>query len=111
MDDIKVTTIRDKAWPTNTPIMLYSWTGKPYRSKHLDLTPIIVESIHPIIFHLSTDGTLSYIHATEPCPWLDRLWYHEGFKSEQELIDWFTPILPKENPVTKYLMKFHRIKS
>ena len=37
--EIKHTTIRDKAWPMGKPIMLFRWSGKPYRSKQIEVAP------------------------------------------------------------------------
>ena len=38
----KVTTIREKPWPVGKPIMLYNWSGIPYRSKHIDVASVKV---------------------------------------------------------------------
>jgi hypothetical protein len=39
-DLVKITTIRNEPWPVGVPIMLYCWSGKPYRSKHKNVCPI-----------------------------------------------------------------------
>jgi len=39
--DEKTTTIRDKTWPVGVPIMLHNWSGAAYRSKQIDVAPVI----------------------------------------------------------------------
>lgn len=100
---VKTTTIRDNPWPLGVPIMLYSWHGKPYRSKHHDLCEIIVNYIYEIqITHL--DGgkmryeRAGYVYTT--------LWITEGFNSQADMDEWFRDVVPVGETATKHLMCF-----
>lgn len=102
---IKITTIRDKAWPVGVPIMLYNWEGPAYRSKQIDVAAIRVHDTHEIQF--TRDGEfLSYSIAK-----IDgrELWETEGFDSKKELHEWFIPHVKDGQTITKHLMRFHLI--
>ena len=60
LSERKTTTIRDFPWPVRTPIMLYHWSGKPYRSKHVDLEPIIVTGFWTIRIRHQKNGKMRY---------------------------------------------------
>ena len=54
-----MTTIRDKPWPIGVPIMLYYWSGKPYRSKQVDIAPVIVRDAPGSTFR-DTDDNMAF---------------------------------------------------
>lgn len=104
LDGVKTTTIRDRFWPRDVPIMLFHWAGRPYRSAHVDVAPIIVLGVRPINITHRDDGGMEYnmarrattapLHATE------------GFASRDDLDAWFRPLVPPGMTVTKTLMRF-----
>jgi hypothetical protein len=100
---IKVTTIRAKAWPQRVPIMLYSWSGKPYASKHEDLCAVRVNGAFPVVIKKQVSGEISYrfrnvIHFGVP------LWSLEGFENQQEMDEWFGEKLKEGEEVEMQLM-------
>ena len=101
LDDVKITTIRDKAWPIGVPIMLFEWSGKPYRSKQVEIAPVIVEFTERVWIYHFKDGSVNYSHGL--------LWKTEGFNSRAEMDDWFRPLVKPGQTVTKALMRFRRI--
>jgi hypothetical protein len=99
----KFTTIRDKPWPTGKPIMLYNWSGKPYRSPQVDVAPIVVLGFWTIYITHHLDGTMHYEYGMEN----DKpLWETEGFESQKELDDWFRPLIMRGFKTPKCLMRF-----
>jgi hypothetical protein len=99
----KFTTIRDKAWPVGVPIMLYNWSGKPYRSPQVDVAAVKVEAVFPIeISHDEKMGMRYSIHAVEQVA----LWAVEGFDSRAAMDDMFREIVKPGQVVTKHLMRF-----
>lgn len=99
----KVTTIRDAPWPLGRPIMLYHWAGAPYRSKHLDVAPILVESARALQIVMPADGDPIYY----PRPISGRtLWSCEGFTSQADMDAWFRQVVPAGQSSTKSLMRF-----
>lgn len=107
IDGRKFTTIRDKCWPIGPPIMLYHWAGKPYRSKHVDVAVIKVRGFWPIeIAHLA-DGSMRYAYGMENAKPLHET---EGFGSQEEMDDWFRPLVPRGQSVVKCLMRFYLAK-
>ena len=100
----KITTIRDKPWRTDVPIMLYNWSGAPYRSKQIDVAPIIVEGVRPITITHPVNAMLHYEYG----PYIHGrwLWEHEGFLSRYDMDDWFSKIVKPGETVTKILMRF-----
>lgn len=99
----KVTTIRAKAWPQRVKIMLYSWSGKPYASKHDDLCPVIINGAFPVVIKKQIGGEISYgfrnvIHFGVP------LWSLEGFENQQEMDEWFGEKLKEGEEVEMQLM-------
>jgi hypothetical protein len=100
----KFTTIRDKPWPVGVPIMLYNWTGKPYRSPQCDVAAIIVSGFWPIqIAHRPTDGKMLYAYGMENAKELHET---EGFQTREEMDDWFRPLVKPGKTVRKHLMRF-----
>jgi hypothetical protein len=109
LNGIKRTTIRDKAWPIGVPIMLYSWSGKPMRSPHDDLAPVIVEAAMPVHIHHKPDGDIlvTKIWAEQQARHLFApLWEVEGFASRQEFDAWFRPLIKPGTFAQKHLMLF-----
>lgn len=106
IEGIKTTTIRNKAWPVGKPIMLYNWSGAPYRSKQIDVAAVIVDFVRPItIKRPACDlDLLSYDYG----PYLNGrwLWEHEGFKSPFEMDDWFSKIVKPGQSATLSMMIF-----
>lgn len=99
----KITTIRAKVWPINVPIMLYNWSGAPYRSKHVDVTPIKVLGYWPISIIHCDNGTMVYSVGMEN----ERaLWETEGFDSAEKMDEWFRSLVRKNETVIKVLMRF-----
>ncbi len=99
---IKTTTIRDKPWPVGKPIMLFRWSGKPYRSKQIDIAPVVVDFTQGIDITHAPGGMVysSPIVAKRP------LFGTEGFSSPKEMDDWFGPLVKPGKTVTKALMRF-----
>lgn len=113
LEEIKFTTIRDKAWPVGVPIMLYSWTGAPYRSRHLDLCAVVVRASCPIWIHRSHTheswGEAMGYEITAPAKQHFghfQLWKSEGFDSAEEMDAWFRPLLKVGERRMKWIMKF-----
>lgn len=103
--DGKTTTIRDKPWPVGVPIMLYSWSGAPYRSKQIDVAPVIVKGFWTIrITHLEDGGMLYAYGRVNAQP----LHETEGFASRAEMDEWFRPLVKPGQTVEKTLMRFSR---
>ncbi len=102
----KTTTIRDKAWPVGVPIMLYNWTGAAYRSKQINVAPIVVKGFWTVRITHREDGGMLYaygrVHETP-------LHETEGFASRKEMDDWFRPLVKPGKTVTKALMLFTRL--
>jgi hypothetical protein len=100
---IKIATMRKKPWPIGVPIMLYSWAGKPYRSEHDDLIPVIAESATLVSISREGDDIRYYI----PLGLLDRcIWQCEGFDSREQMDEWFSKLVAPGKSIERYLMKF-----
>jgi hypothetical protein len=104
----KFTTIRDKPWPVGKPIMLYNWSGKPYRSPQNNVAPIIVLGFWTIQIAQLEDGTMRYAYGMENAKPLHET---EGFESREELDEWFRPLVKPGKSVTKTLMRFRVLNS
>ncbi|NBU23858.1 MAG: hypothetical protein EBS38_08170 [Actinobacteria bacterium] len=101
---IKTTTIRDNPWPAGKPIMLFRWEGKPYRSKQVEIAPVIVEETEPIGLWLDyKSGRLDH---SDPMGLGRPLWQCEGFNSFDEMDAWFRCKMLPGQTVTKALMRF-----
>ena len=101
--EIKETTIRDKPWPIGVPIMLFYWLGKPYRSKQVNIAPVIVRDATSIDISRDADDNITFSEIMG----LGRpLWQTEGFNSRAELDAWFRKLVPQGQTVTKILMRF-----
>lgn len=106
LDEIKITTIRDKPWPVGVPIMLYQWSGTAYRSKQIDVCPVVVEETTPIRISRSDNGALIFFHAERGIHPGRLLWQSEGFFSQGEMNEWFEAIIKPGQTVEKHLMRF-----
>jgi hypothetical protein len=104
--DIKITTIRDKAWPIGKPVMLYNWSDKAYRSKQIDVCAVEVIETSPILITRDAAGEMSYC-MIEPLP--KPLWECEGFESQQDMDAWFSAKMKPGQSIEKQLMHFRRI--
>ena len=82
--------------------MLYNWSGAAYRSKQIDVAPVIVEETCEIrIFHDHLG--ITYAKSMQPgCP----LYQSEGFESRDAMDDWFRQLVKPWQSVTKHLMRF-----
>jgi len=99
----KVTTIRDNPWPVGVPIMLYNWAGAPYRSKQIDVAPIIVGSVQSIEIAMPDFGEPHYT----PRIIDDRpLWSCEGFKDQDDMDSWFYKVVKPGQSIEKHIMCF-----
>jgi hypothetical protein len=103
--DVKTTTIRDKAWPVCVPIMLYNWSGAPYRSKQIDVAVVVVSEVKPIKITHCEDGEMRFSRARSRDEWLFET---EGFATADELHAWFRPLVKRGDSVEKHLMLFSR---
>lgn len=104
LDGSKFTTIRDKIWPIGVPIMLYNWSGAPYRSKQRNVAPIIVDGYWPILLHHHTDGSMSYDYGMQKTI---PLYSTEGFSTASDLDAWFRPLIPQGKTGLKFLHRIH----
>jgi hypothetical protein len=102
MAEVKTTTIRNNPWPVGKPIMLYSWSGKAYRSKQDDLTPVMVKSATPIRITRAGDKIIYQTLMRLPRP----LWACEGFHSQSDMDDWFRATLKTGQSHSKHIMLF-----
>ena len=100
---IKRTTIRDTPWPLGKPIMLYHWTGKPYRSPQQNVAAVEVEHTQPMAITVPANGRPHYSpHTVAAQP----LWQLEGFDSQDDMDAWFIAKLKPDQTVHKHLMIF-----
>lgn len=111
LKDQKVTTIRENPWPVGVPIMLYIWTGKPYRSKQHNICQVIVEAHTPIRIGRAMTGDLVFFHPSSGRvrPRGRMLWSCEGFCSQEDMDDWFRRLVMPGEVITKTLMRFRRV--
>lgn len=100
----KITTIRDKPWPIDRPIMLYNWSGAAYRSKQIDVAAVVVESTQPVVIHHREDGFLTVRTEQNVC--LPSIWNWEGFTSKEDFDGWFKPLVKPGGVLHKHLMRF-----
>jgi len=107
LDGIKITTIRDNAWPVGVPIMAFNWSALPYRSKQAEISPIIVEETTPIrIGRVEGNTGMICYHAEKGIHPGRLLWSCEGFYSKAEMDEWFRPKLKPGEWVGKTLHRF-----
>jgi hypothetical protein len=101
--DKKTTTIRDQPWPVGVPIMLYNWSGAPYRSKQHDVAAVIVKGCWPIRITHKPDGDMIFAYGRANNTPLHE---SEGFASRAEMDEWFRPLVKRGETVEKTLMLF-----
>lgn len=106
VDGRKVSTIRATAWPVGKPIMLYNWSGAPYRSKQYDVAEIRVHFVTPIQITRVPSGQMLYQHSTCGDERLDCIWDSEGFASGHDMDEWFRPLCKVGQTVPLFLMRF-----
>lgn len=80
------------------PIMLFNWSGKPYRSKQIEIVPVIVEQVERIWIYHNVHGLVSYSHG--------QLWITEGFDSSDDMDEWFQRVVKRGDDARKTLMRF-----
>lgn len=98
----KTTTIRENAWPVGVPIMLYNWSGAAYRSKQINVAPVVVESHTALDVVQCHDGKMIYVQHEGAPPSHES----EGFGSAAEMDDWFRKLVPPGHSLRKTLMRF-----
>jgi len=98
----KVTTIRDNPWPVGKPIMLFRWSGAAYRSKQVEIAPVVVEETTDIEITNTGFGCVFSVTYVSNRP----LFGTEGFRDSIELHNWFAAVVPQGQTVTKFLMRF-----
>lgn len=103
LEETKITTIRDKPWPVGVPIMLYNWSGLPYRSKQVDVCAVVVLGFWPIVIVHQLDSKMLYGCGMENAR---PLWETEGFESQEDMDEWFRKVVKKGDTVFKHLMRF-----
>jgi hypothetical protein len=99
----KTTTIRDKAWPVGVPIMLYNWSGEPYRSKQVDVAAVVVRGIGGFDIRHTEDGRMFYIGGFQQGKPIFEM---EGFESQAAMDDWFRPLVKPGCVAEKRVMLF-----
>jgi hypothetical protein len=108
----KTTTIRDKPWPVGKPIMLFNWSGAPYRSSQIDVAAVEVENVCDVFITRGKDDSLAIdtmsmtmLGGSPP------LWQTEGFVSGEAMRAWFLPLVKPGETIMKHLMRFRRVES
>jgi hypothetical protein len=106
----KITTIRKTPWPLHTPIMLFHWLDKPYRSKQVDVCPVEAQSESVIFIDHSKYGKIQYITSVSPFILFGMTLYQtEGFPSQDAMDDWFRNATKPETTTAMHIMRFSRI--
>jgi hypothetical protein len=105
LDGRKTTTIRDSFWPCDVPIMLYNWSGAAYRSKQVNVAPVMVQCIAPIRITHKEDGDILYVWGRAALEY-PPLYETEGFASRAEMDAWFRPLIKPGQTAAKILMRF-----
>jgi len=100
----KITTIRDNPWPIGKPIMLFRWSGKPYRSKQVEIAAVVVEFIQCIDIKL--DDFSDCVIFSQDMIGERPLWSCEGFNGPMDMNDWFVAKMKPNTTVTKSIMRF-----
>jgi hypothetical protein len=100
----KITTIRDNPWPIGKPIMLFRWSGKPYRSKQIDIAAVVVTGA--ISIDISLGDFTDHVEFPEIIGLPRPLWDCEGFNGPMDMNDWFLAKMKPRTTVTKSLMQF-----
>ena len=103
-DGIKVTTMRENPWPVGTPIMLYNWSGRAYRSKQINVAEIIVLKTSVVTITRTVLG-MGYWEKSNDS-FLDSLWKTEGFPSQKDMDEWFAKLVKHGQSLDRHLMTF-----
>lgn len=104
---LKTTTIREKPWPLQKPIMLFRWQTTPYRSKQIDIAAVIASSVQPIRITRNHDSTMAYqVASGDGQTAADSLWQSEGFESQDDMDHWFRTLLEPGHCLYHHLMRF-----
>lgn len=107
LDGIKVTTIRGNAWPVSQDIMLYNWSGKPYRSKQRDVVVIRVRGFWTIQIQRTLDDQMIYKAGAALIP---KIHETEGFDSVEEMDSWFRRLVKPGHMIEQSLMLFRVVR-
>lgn len=83
--------------------MLYNWSGKPYRSKQVDVAPVKVSGFWTIRITRNDDDSMSYEYGMENAKAIHET---EGFESADAMDEWFRPLVKPGQTVEKALMRF-----
>lgn len=83
--------------------MLYNWSGKPYRSKHVDVAAVKVTGFWTIRISRDYASAMSYEYGMEHAQPLHET---EGFESRGAMDDWFRPLVHPGETLEKSLMLF-----
>jgi hypothetical protein len=107
----KVTTMREKAWPVGVPILLYNWSGKPYRSKQVEVAVVVVKFVsEALICRMPGCGSMMFDWDSRGANVEGRrLWQCEGFDSEDEMNEWFMKLVKPGQTLSRQLMWFEMV--
>lgn len=106
----KITTIRQNPWPVGVPIMLYNWTGAPYRSKQAEVAAVVVEETTTIhIGRFKGESGIMHYCAERSIHSGRKLWQCEGFLSKEDMDEWFRCLIKAGQTATKVLMRFRLV--
>lgn len=83
--------------------MLFRWSGAAYRSKQVEIAPVVVESTESIEITCTAVG-VAFWNADHD--YLAELWESEGFHSQADMDAWFEAKMKPGQTVTKSLMRF-----
>lgn len=87
--------------------MLYNWSGAAYRSKQIDVAPVLVEYETKIIIS-NVDGIMWYL--PDHIDWIP-LHVTEGFTEKHEMDDWFQQIVKPGQQSIQHLMRFRLLEA
>ena len=102
-EGIKITTIRDRAWPIGKSVMLYNWTGAAYRSKQMDVAAVTVLASSPVTITRIGDEMTYQIAYQWP---IGPLWKTEGFDSQEDMDLWFQDKMKPGQAMQKAIVRF-----
>ena len=83
--------------------MLYNWSGAAYRSKHVDVAPVIVSGFWTIRIARLEDGRMRYEYGMKNATPIHET---EGFENRKAMDDWFRPLVKPGQTVEKTMMRF-----
>lgn len=97
----KTTTIRANPWPFG-PVMLYNWTGRPYRSPQSAVAAVEVISSGMLLVVHDVAGRMRYRGGLSNAA----LWKSEGFDSRDDMDAWFRNVVPDDDERILWIMRF-----